>query len=58
MKKCVRVAGRDEAVRVEHQRLVGAGGVGLDAGGDVVELAVRVELRVQRVGRRRGARAR
>src|SRR5207237_9778021 len=41
-----RVARRHEAVRVEHQRLVGARGVRLDAGDDVVQLRVRVELRV------------
>ena len=44
-----RVAGRDEAVRIEHQRLVGAGLDRLDAGGDAVELGVRVELRVLHV---------
>ena len=44
-----RVAGRDEAVRIEHQRLVGAGLCGLDAGGDAVELAVAVELRILHV---------
>ena len=48
-----RVARGHEPMRVEHQRLVGAGGISLDAGGDVVELAVRVELGVERV--RRGA---
>ena len=41
-----RVAGRDEAVRIEHQRLVGAGLRRLDAGGDAVELGMRIELRV------------
>src|SRR3954468_20148042 len=46
-----RVAGGDEALRVEHQRLVVAGLVGLDARGDVVQLAVPVELRVEGVGR-------
>src|SRR5205085_5695653 len=39
-----RVAGRDEAVRIEHQRLVRAGLDRLDAGGDAVQLRVRVEL--------------
>ena len=41
-----RVAGRDEAVRIEHQRLVGAGLRRLDAGGDAVELRMRIELGV------------
>ena len=45
-----RVAGRDEAMRVEHQPFVGAGIVGLDAGGDAVELRMRVELLVLHVG--------
>ena len=44
-----RVAGRDEAVRIEHQRFVGAGLGRLDAGGDAVELGMRVELRVLHV---------
>ena len=35
---------------IEHQRLVGAGIGGLDAGGDAVELRVGVELLVLHVG--------
>ena len=45
------IAGGDETVRVQHQRLVRAGAVGLDAGGDAVELAVRIELGVLHVRR-------
>ena len=41
-----RVAGRDEAVRVEHQRLVGARLRRLDRGEDAVELRMRVDLLV------------
>ena len=37
-------------MRVQHQRFVGAGFGCLDAGGDAVELAVAVELRVLHVG--------
>ena len=45
-----RVAGGDEAMRIEHQRFVGSGIGRLDAGGDAVELGVRVELLVLHVG--------
>ena len=41
-----RIAGRDEAVRIEHQPFVGAGLRRLDAGRDAVELGMRIELRV------------
>ena len=40
------VAGRDEAGRVEHQRLVGAGLRRLDAGEDAVQLGMRIEFLV------------
>ena len=43
------VAGRHEPLGVEHERLVGAGLGGLDAGEDAVELGVGVELRVLHV---------
>jgi hypothetical protein len=45
-----RVAAGDEAARVQHQRLVGAGGDGLDQGLDQVEPAVRIEPQVEHVG--------
>ena len=45
-----RVARRDESVRIEHQRFVGAGGDRLDARGDAIELAVRVELGILHIG--------
>ena len=48
-KKVRRVAGGDEAVRVEHQCLVRSRLGRLDAGGDAVELGVRVELRILHV---------
>ena len=45
-----RVAARDEAARVEHQRFVGAGVDGLDQRLDQVQPAVRVEAQVEDVG--------
>ena len=41
----------DEAAHVEHQRVVGAGDVGLDLGEDRLEQVVVVDLRVEAVGR-------
>src|SRR5579862_8939847 len=43
------VARRNEAVRVKHQCLIRTSRVRLDASSDVVELRVRVELRVEHV---------
>ena len=40
------VTGRDKALRIQHQRLVRSGLGRLDAGGDAVKLAVRIELLV------------
>ena len=42
----------DEAARVEHQRVVGAGGVGFDLGQDRLDQVVVVDLRVEAVGRK------
>jgi hypothetical protein len=50
MKKLVAVAAGDEAARVEHQRLVGAGMDRLDQGLDQVQPAVRIEPQVEHVG--------
>src|SRR5579872_2108231 len=44
-----RVAGRNEAVRIEHERFVRPGLGRLDAGGDAIELGMRVELRILNV---------
>ena len=41
-----RIAGRDEAAIVEHQRFVGARLHRLDAGEDAIELGMRIELLV------------
>ena len=58
MKKWVELQVATKPMRIEHQRLVGAGVGGLDAGGDAVELRMRVELLVLHVRSSRGARAR
>ena len=46
-----RVAGRDEALGIQHQSLVGAGLVGLNAGQDAVQFGMAVELWVLDVRR-------
>ena len=57
-KKVRGVAGRHRAVYVEHERLVRPGLERLDEGDDLMQFAVAVELGVERVGRRGGARSR
>ena len=46
------IAGRDKAILIQHQRLVVAGMVRLDAALDAYMLGVRIERRILRVRRR------